>query len=182
MARGAEKSNRKRRQLHVVQQGRCYYCPESIGIYVRDKGEPVLEHYIPQSAGGRRVVLACKSCDKIKGMIHGPEFEAIIKDAVGAGVFNMAARQKIAAICKARNNILQKKHPPRIICERETRQRTKVFAQARNVSITEFPMLRSYAAAHAGRDRFIAEGEVTRASLPATGDRHYQAWTGKDRA
>lgn len=82
-----------------------------IGVYVGEHMNPVLEHYIPRSRGGRKVVLACNPCDKMKGMILGPDFQTIISGMTLPGDAPAQIRQKIAAHCKALNFSMQEKHP-----------------------------------------------------------------------
>jgi hypothetical protein len=191
---GSAKSNRKRAKLHVEQQGRCFYCRFEIGVFVDDPGNPVLEHYIPHSLGGTRVVLACQSCDKVKGMIQGPEFEAIIAGVVAGGEFTAKARQEIGRLCKIRNRDIQTKHEPRRVGLIKTAQRTIQRAQRVGITVTDYPVLKAFTTVgesaripgNSGRDAFIEQWKgatymnaITDGERPHTGDRHYEGWTGK---
>ncbi len=176
---GSVKNNRKRQRLHASQAGRCFYCPNEIGVLLTDKHAPVLEHYIPRAAGGRRLVLACCTCDKAKGMIHGPEFEQIIRDVVVIyGIFNMLARSEVNRRCKSRNVILQRDHQPRIIGEVKVQARTERIKKQMGTVVLQSAVFFEDRG-NEGRDQFIAQWE---AGKPHTGDRHYQAWTGKSPA
>lgn len=131
-------NDRKRARLHKSQNGRCFYCQDTIGILQEAKGFPVLEHYIPQHKGGTQVVLACKRCDKMKAMILGPEFQAIIKaHTVDAGKTLEQAVQAMAAICKARNIALAAAHAPTMI--HAPRKYSKSHAMVEPVVVVALP-------------------------------------------
>lgn len=122
------KTTRRRRRLHVIQQGQCYYCPDKIAVLLTEKNGSVLEHFIPESMGGTysQTVLACISCDKAKGMIPGPEFQKLIAAHWdGHQPFTMAMRVSIAQAAKKRNRELQEAHPARIKGEAKAKERAE---------------------------------------------------------
>lgn len=111
------KQTRRRYRLHKWQGGKCYYCHDPIGILLEHAGSPVLEHFIPESAGGTysQTVLACGACDKAKGMIPGPEFQLLIAGFMvdGQPITSMG-RVFLTKAAKQQNRELQEVHPPRI--------------------------------------------------------------------
>jgi hypothetical protein len=140
------RNNRRRQNLNALQAGKCFYCPSSVGVKITDIGNPVLEHYIPRSHGGTRLVLACGPCDKMKGMISGPDFEEIIKKVVAqfGGEFTMAARIRISGICKARNHELQAAHYKRAAGEEKTTKRRERIKELAKVVVTDYPIIKQY--------------------------------------
>lgn len=170
MTMGAHSKRRTRYRLHAKQGGRCFYCPHDIGVTIEQKGKPVLEHYIPRSAGGRRCVLACNTCDKAKGMIHGPEFERIIADVVSIiGEFNPVARQEIQRQCKMRNTRLQESHPARVVGEIVTKERTQRIGRLIGAVVLQSAIFKQDEG-EVGREQFISEWEKQRLDVaPAPG-------------
>ncbi len=98
-----------RARLHKGQNGKCNYCRDEIGIFPGEKGDPVLEHHTPRCAGGHRgtLVLSCRWCDKVKGMMHGREFTKLIRAHMVDGRLSMKSRILVGGLAKKRNCELQ---------------------------------------------------------------------------
>lgn len=73
---------RRREQLMRRQKERCFYCGRRVG---KEPGclAPICDHFKPHHArqpGERhQLVLACEWCDKAKGAMSGPEFQALVQ-------------------------------------------------------------------------------------------------------
>lgn len=173
MSGTATKNDRKRARLHIAQGGRCFYCPDEIGATLGSKGNPVLEHFIPRSRGGTNVVLACNPCDKMKGMISGPEFKEIMAAHTIEGRPMGVVRQAMAPICKARNRELQEGHVPRAAGMVLTRARTARRAEYMQVVVNDYPPLVTYSTAGAGesgRNAFVEAFEARKSKEGAAAE------------
>lgn len=108
MADGAA-NEAARQRLMAKQSGRCLYCERPLNQNVKEL-RPILEHYRPRSRGGKRtdLVLACATCDRMKGMMHGDDFSALVlHETVECGRTFSQARAKISAAARAENYRLQ---------------------------------------------------------------------------
>ncbi len=180
---------RRRNRLMKAQEGKCFYCTREVHAAPQlDKTrllDPVVEHYIPRHAGGVgeniRLVLACHQCDKMKGMISGPDFEAVLAEFLSKHQGDYKKAQPFLAMhCKKLNGVLARQYPPGI-----TQDKPKPPPRPRIVY--DYPreyvgpklgelLGRSMASAGAsGKEAFIAEGESRRAVAQG---RHWESMTG----
>lgn len=102
------RNDNTRKRLMAEQNGLCRYCERKMATGSKEL-VPVLEHFRPRTSGGKRadLVLACASCDKMKGMIHGDEFLAIIRQETIEGRSFMQVRARIMGAAKKENVRLQ---------------------------------------------------------------------------
>lgn len=84
-------------RLHEDQGGLCYYCRRMIDWRSDGAAPSRLEHYVPKSRHGQKLVLACEWCDKIKAHMHGARFLRLIGMHMENGVLSDLGRAEVEA-------------------------------------------------------------------------------------